>query len=83
MAMGNYYDDYTRVKEIAYLLDRAWELFTALPVEVRGAIQAYHNDGFTVGHCARWGAQNAREIADDWHNVVSELGANGDTTALL
>ena len=81
--MGNYYNEYQRVKEIARLLDQAWDIFMALPVEVRGAIQAYHNDGFMVGHCARWGAQNAQEIADDWHNVVSELGVSSDTNALF
>ena len=71
--MGNYYDEYKKVKEIADLMERAWDIFSALPDEVRIAIQEYHGEHTAVGHCARWGAQNAKEIADDWHTVVSAL----------
>ena len=89
--MGNYYDEYKKVKEIADLMERAWDIFSALPDEVRIAIQEYHGEHSAVGHCvcARWGthghpashafcawregAQNAKEITDDWHTVVSAL----------
>ena len=71
--MDNYYNEYKCVKEIARLMDEAWHIFSALPEEICGTIQAYHNDEFTVGHCARWGAQNAKEIIIDWHTMVSAL----------
>lgn len=61
------------IREIENLISKAEDLFHSMPLEIRNKTWDYHRHYASLGYCLRWGQAAARDIREDWHNVVSEL----------
>ena len=59
------------VSKIEDLLSEAAALLESIAPEILPAIQNYHNETATLPYCLRWGLQAAKDLREDWHNVVS------------
>jgi len=61
------------ISRIEDLFTSAEKLFDGIPIEIQTAILNYHREPATLQHCIRWGLQAAKDIREDWHNVVSKI----------
>ena len=66
----NYASALAVMREIAEMLNKAEDLFLALPDEIQYAVRIYHSDHASVPAYLRWGAQNSGEIVEEWNKVI-------------
>jgi len=44
------------------MLTKLETLDSGLTLETRDKLLAYHNEGYSIPHCIRWGAQGSEEV---------------------
>jgi len=51
-----------KIKEIRCLIDKAQDIYNALPDEDQNEIFKEHHENYSMGYCLRWGLTAADDI---------------------